>query len=572
MNVPSAIPNSLTGRTRYRSSGLVDIGPFLAWTLLALAVAAALAAFMYWLFDMGQYYVIIVPALCGLAVAGMAVLAVARGHCRNRAVALFTGVLLAIVLYIGSYYIGMIHQLGPRTATRMDVLVQYIRLRMATDVERSSTSPADDEDRPRRHRGSEGSNWVRFGIESVFVLGFVTVAAYRRSQKGYCERCKRWLTRETSPFEPGQAPGLIESLQLGSARALAAVCATPPYTTLPNTTLAVDYCPSLKEGRAQDCPAFISLKNVTANAKGLALDAFEQAKGKVIERGVQLNPEELPALAPRFPVFEAYAGRAAVASLLPKAEPETVSEAVEPEGKVAKITPLDPEHNGKVFTRKMMWIGNAFAFVGFVGFLGGLLLLGWGASMLEQPGHSAAGPNAAGIALCAVGGLLVLIAVAGVFFDSSFGGNRHLRKAFKAELGRRTGLLVTPDDPDALFVEIVPKLNWGKTMLDNASDIGLLLVDRARRELRFEGDKERWVIPAETITSCEVEKFVHGQGTAKTRIFYVVLRATRREGFWEAPIRERRPHGIISASRKKLARRLAGAIGEIRGVVPVSVR
>ena len=135
-----------------------------------------------------------------------------------------------------------------------------------------------------------------------------------------------------------------------------------------------------------------------------------------------------------------------------------------------------------------------------------------------------------------------------------------------------TPILVEPNDPDALFVEVVPKLNWGKAMLENASDIGLLLVDQARREVRFEGDKERWRVPAASITSCEIEKFVHGQGAGATRIFYVVVRATRREGFWEVPLRERTGHGLLSSKRKNLAGRLAAAIQKIRDVAPVGSR
>ncbi len=566
MNAPAITANSLTGRTRYQSSGFVNVGPFLLWNLLALAVAALLAAFMFWLFHVGHYYVIFVPILCALPVAGLAQLAVAKGHCRNRLVGLLTGLALGVVLYLGSYYVGMIYHLGPRAAARPDLLVQYIRFRMATDVERSAYSSRDDEDRPQRRPGSNGTNWVRFAIESLSAVGIVTAAAYRRSRKTYCEHCKRWLTRETTPFEPAQAAGIVESLQTGSARALAALCATPPYATVPNTTLAVDYCPSLKEGRAQDCPVFVSLKSLTANAKGVTFDAFEQAKGKLIERGVQLNPSELPALAPRFPVFEAYAGRAAVASLLPTEEPAESGEEREPAGPVADISPLGSDHIGKVLTRKRILLGNALAIIGLVSFIGGLALLAWGASMLEGADKATSAPPGAGVALCVLGGALVLTALTGMLFDSSFGGNRMLRKAFRSELARRTGVLVEPNDPDALFVEVVPKLNWGKVMLDNASDIGLLLVDKARREIRFEGDNERWRVPAASITSCEVEKYVHGQGAGATKLFYVVLRATRREGFWEVPLRERRGHGVLSSKRKKLAHQLAAAIQELRGL------
>ena len=49
-----------------------------------------------------------------------------------------------------------------------------------------------------------------------------------------------------------------------------------------------------------------------------------------------------------------------------------------------------------------------------------------------------------------------------------------------------------------------------------------------------------------------------------TKMYFVVLRANRREGFWEAPLRERRATGIINAKRKKRAKQLEAAIKEIR--------
>jgi hypothetical protein len=43
-----------------------------------------------------------------------------------------------------------------------------------------------------------------------------------------------------------------------------------------------------------------------------------------------------------------------------------------------------------------------------------------------------------------------------------------------------------------------------------------------------------------------------------------MLRAKRREGFWEAPVRERRGSGLLSLKQKKLAKKLAVAIQEVR--------
>jgi hypothetical protein len=102
-------------------------------------------------------------------------------------------------------------------------------------------------------------------------------------------------------------------------------------------------------------------------------------------------------------------------------------------------------------------------------------------------------------------------------------------------------------------------------MLNNASDVGLLVVDQQKREIRFEGDKERWRIPAAAITYCQLEVFVQQQGHAKSRMFYAVLRANHRAGFWEAPIRPRGKRGLFSGKRKKAAQQLVDAIQKIQG-------
>jgi len=116
------------------------------------------------------------------------------------------------------------------------------------------------------------------------------------------------------------------------------------------------------------------------------------------------------------------------------------------------------------------------------------------------------------------------------------------------------------------FVEIVPKTNWGKFMLDNASDVGFLRVDLQRREVLFEGDQGRFRLPAEAITGCGVEYYVQGEGTAgATKMYFVVLRADQATGLWEAPIRERGGTGLFT-SRRRLRRMtaLAEAVNRIR--------
>ena len=124
-----------------------------------------------------------------------------------------------------------------------------------------------------------------------------------------------------------------------------------------------------------------------------------------------------------------------------------------------------------------------------------------------------------------------------------------------------------PENPDATFVEVVPKLNWGQMKLESASDVGFLLLDKQRREILFEGDKECYRIPAAALTSCEVEVHIVGQGThGATRVFYVVLRGHHPGGLWEAPVRKRGDTGMfLSRKRQRWTDGLRREILEMRG-------
>jgi hypothetical protein len=211
---------------------------------------------------------------------------------------------------------------------------------------------------------------------------------------------------------------------------------------------------------------------------------------------------------------------------------------------------------------------SAMSLLILAGFFGGIGLA-LGGIFLAFPDHppvAGVSPQAKmfGLALIIFGGIWLLISMGIALVNPSYFGTRFFRKLHRRELDRRTSLMVDANDPDARFVEIVPKTNWGKIMLENASDLGLLVVDRGKRQLRFEGDKERWRIPAAAIVSCEIEIYVQRQGNSSTKIYFVTIRANHRNGFWEAPIRERIGYGLLSRRRRKSAQEIFEAIESIR--------
>ncbi|MBN1900117.1 PrsW family intramembrane metalloprotease [Candidatus Sumerlaeota bacterium] len=90
-------------------------------------------------------------------------------------------------------------------------------------------------------------------------------------------------------------------------------------------------------------------------------------------------------------------------------------------------------------------------------------------------------------------------------------------------------LFVSPDDPEKILVEIVPRYNWGKMMLENASDVGFLKLDIEKKEILYEGDNIRFRIPSETILSCNMEKAIRLSSCFHLIVIKVKIYGGRRE-------------------------------------------
>lgn len=530
--------------------------------VLALGISAVLACAMFGLLVAGFFLVLIVPLFAGFA-AGWAVrYAVARGNCRNALVGGLLGLAAGIVTFFGYYYVGMIYHWGPEYAARPDRLPRYIARRMATGRLRSSHDYSDDKSR----KPTPTMNWVTFGFQSLLVLGITTAAGVKRAKKPFCESCQRWHERDVTfvgPEQPLPQFGLPAPVPGIEERPLAAVMAEPPWSGFPARMLAVDYCPSLKDGRSNDCPAFVSIKQVKTQPQGMASDRFDAAQGKELVSGLQLERDGLRALAVRIPVFAQAAGVAELPSPQTSAS-SFPGEPIEPSrDAIIEIRQVDSHSAGQVLTRKRKVMGNLISLLSISGLLGGPALVLWGLTILpDSKGGHAPDParQVRSVGLMVAGGLLFIGVLGYSFKDSSMGANPWLKRQLRKEIARRSSVFVDANDPDALFVEIVPKSNWGKVMLDNASEVGLLVVDRGRREIRFEGDKERYRIPAAAIMSAEIETYLFGNHTP---MFFTVLHARQKQGVWEAPIRERRGAGGLKKKQRVSAEKLCGMVHEI---------
>jgi hypothetical protein len=149
--------------------------------------------------------------------------------------------------------------------------------------------------------------------------------------------------------------------------------------------------------------------------------------------------------------------------------------------------------------------------------------------------------------------LVILSSIWGIAFSGTMRNAWFLAVA-KREIKRRPDAIVGPDAGQ--YVSIIPRENWNRGMFRNSKDTGLLTVDAARREIRFEGDQERYRIPVDALLSCDVVKSVF-LAQAKPNApgyFLVVLQAQTASGALEAPVAPTTTDNVFgSKSRQKAA-------------------
>jgi hypothetical protein len=542
---------SFPGRVFYRASGGVRLGLFLLWLLPAIATAALMALLLFWLFLNGYYYLIVMPVLVSLPVAGLIRLAVGKGHCRNWLLGGLAGLCAAALLYLGYFYCGMVYHWGPRAMSRPDLLPAYIKARMKSDVVRDVGGSKESATR------STGMNWLMFGFDSSIIMLVGVFTGVQRSRKPYCEICKRWMMRHVTSLSPKASAAVLNALQIGSSQELAALCTAPVYSSVPYLGVGIDLCPSVQEGGSRGCPVYISAKQVLQSPNVAKADPIDQARGKVLLRTLQATSAEMVALAPRFKMLENITG----ASAFRPSVTEKPAPAVQHDLPV-EISAVEPKYAGKVVSRAMIWGGTILTLAPLLTFFAGLGLMLWATTILEgtaTPTGKFIAFGMLGVAtVFMIGGLTVGLK------NPSFLANRILKKRLRRELALRPKRMVNPDNPDALHVEIVPKANWGKLMLYSASDIGLLLLDQVRREVLFEGDRQRFRVPVDALTYSGLETFVLHQGHTKITYYYVVLRIESATLFWEAPIRLQTGSGLGRKKRKKEMTLLFDRIRQMR--------
>jgi len=226
-----------------------------------------------------------------------------------------------------------------------------------------------------------------------------------------------------------------------------------------------------------------------------------------------------------------------------------------------RIQRLKPDESGRVLDRRRI---RRFYFL-MLPILVPILMTGAGAVLAW--GVEVRNGEAIGIALMVVGGgLFLLYCIYESFFIGVYPARCYLRW-LRERIDRRPNAIVTSDDPDAFFVQIIPREKWTVSMGENAADVGLLVVDTKKDELRYEGDLERWTVPADCIRSFKLRSFTPPNGVSflnRHTVVMLIVETDDRET-WETPLACHPIHFEFwtPAKRRRGAELLESVIGNL---------
>ena len=437
----------------------------------------------------GFYLIFFAPLIASLAVAGCWYLVLTWSHCRNKAVAGVTSVALGLLLYLGYYHFGLLQIVGARNALRFDLLPTYVQIRMHTDVARDARHPNFRRARPQGpDRVQQAFNWFFFAGELILVTGVLaSIGAYCTS-RAYCEPCSRWMKAETLKLAPCIGKVLWNALQEERYQDVHTFLGNTSRQNSVGCNLTVEHCPACAtEVRPQ--VVFLTVKDVVAPgdpdplaAKLRSLFKPKWSAGlRALANQIELYPEEVGALAASFPDLKRHMDTHPNLFAAAQEVVKEVGLAQEPPvpasyHRLARIKPVEPQEAGTVLTRQnaiiQTMIGVLSVFGGFVvAFAPALILATWESQL---PGW-VMGVAVGWLMLCLVLNLFWIL-----FFPTYFTTRFMLRRTRNA-FEYRPNPAVDLNNPDLVFVDIVPRINWGKAMMENATDIGFLELNQAKR-------------------------------------------------------------------------------------------
>jgi hypothetical protein len=393
----------------------------------------------------------------------------------------------------------MIALFGPGVAARLDMLPDFIRFRMAFDALVGGP-------------GSEIAAWVSSSLDLVVVTALATCMSVARARRVYCEACQSWMRSLMLPAPPGTARALKEALDTGAFDQVGDPGLFKWKLGQETAMLELEYCPP---ENPQTCSSYLTLKEMYRSAN-------RKMKTETVLKQRALGIEELRAVSEKFPRFRQVLAASSVIAPVSVAEPTVAPLDLAVREEICPVTKY-PFHSA---WREAFLITLSLA--PLITAAGGCTLIGL--SWWDLNGQT---PNVR-LLSAMLGALLALGGGFVTWYNVDWLNHRHVFRLTCDAIRSRADAWVAPEEPQATYVAIVPRKNWGA--FNTSSDRGFVMLDPARRRIVFEGILERYRIPASAIHSCELESMAMGGS-----IYAVVLRCLCQgdggKAEWEIPFK-----------------------------------
>lgn len=162
------------------------------------------------------------------------------------------------------------------------------------------------------------------------------------------------------------------------------------------------------------------------------------------------------------------------------------------------------------------------------------------------------------VAVCGILGFASLTVPFGYYeIIGDYLSARHLIETARGRVVQRGATLIRSFDRKVFSVELILRETWD-AMAPKVVDFGFLIVDANSRSILYEGNKERWTIPAGSIDKLKIEEVQYGaageSATGQLRC-YVVLTFQQPAGPYEIGLRvaDKHPGKATDARRMQSA-------------------
>jgi hypothetical protein len=523
----------------------VDRDRFVPLASVAIGVAIGMAVVLGVSRVNGRYFVIVSPFYAFLPVLALAYAAVVFGRCRNEYLAAGLAVVVASITYWGQFPAALADEIGPAALVSPRLVAKYVALRMNHESMESTLGMGASVSNRPPERPDPGMNWV-FGFAEWggIMMGSIVLLLYR-CRAAYCERCGWWTTRERLALLPKSGSNVREQFETGTLDQLKLFTTrVATATQVVSSFASVDFCQ--QTGDCGDpCPVFFTVFDsaglrsfrVPLREGTMPLPAkpnFQKLAWWLLR--VPLDEQQIDAVAVLFRKMAAALGRAPAESFVADADLKTRAHAV-------AVIQQVPAGSARMHVRRWR-LGRVALFRVWTAVVASAFAVCLALLMTVMDAVNVDERQKIDFILAACMVVPVLALGVGIYEFLCGGHVRALwqRRAFRKVVHARPDRWVDPsrDSPggESVFIDVLRDVDPLRPLSGSVTDTGFLQFDADHRQLLFEGNAERYRIPADAIRFCQAESI--GQQfhplirwTLRPHDL-VVLRAATAAGVWQA--------------------------------------